>query len=1279
MVFKSSGRRSLIAMAVILMFLSVWLCTALTAQTATAPVVTSQPVPMVSSDWVKANMTETQIWWIKRAHNGDLIASDGQDASLYQFPADGSGVKVIVPKKPNVFGTGQWTTAGFTIDKDDNIYISNRWNGFLVKIPYDPQEKTWKFVINNSTKWGANCAPDNNGNGTWYSASDIDYVENDTTGNGNFFIGVESGFNSIFQYTGSGAGKNVVFGLANRPMRVVVDKFGNVYFTEDWSQANAVKKVFRIPRGVYGLTGAKDGVLENSWPKCGPDAIQKNGDTYKELPCQVDDGYLGTMNGATAKGMMGVSVDADGNVYLGVTDNFNPTDTNNTMAGGIFKIPVENYYDANNNLIGTMPNAAHQTLIAPVPAMGNVYVDSVGDIYSSLWAPDSSGGGGWNVTQGVVFQSFVKLHIGSAELPSAPLNQEGATTPVLFSFNSDATVGGFAFKQAGQDGVDFVKKADPQYGACAGSFTSTTDDQGRVSGRYQRCVVNLALKPQVVGSTSGVLTMQAGGNNSGTIYLHGTGKGAALSMLASPAITAFRTGIVAPKQVATDRWGNFYVADAGNGTTAGKALRYLSGATGSTAPTELGSNFTAPTGIAVDGAGNVFVADSGKIYEIPVAGGNPVVLQSGLGNNVSLGSDGAGAVYAADPDNKRVVKVNTSDAKLLSGASIVTVGTGFTAPTAVTADDSGNVFVVDGQTLTQVVPSGGQVPLTSELSLPLGVALDPSGAVYVAQADGTIRIPKIAGALDYTQKTVVGSDFTTPTSVAVGPTGTVYITDGEIPGTVAFGAAGSADFAFVTMNESATQTVTMFNIGNDSLTFGSPIFAVNGDPGPFSLAGAGDNCSTATVNPGLACNVDFTMVPTGTAGPMQAVGTIQSNAGNGNVGLTLLGVGSNSSPSKIASITYTPTAPVYPGNVTVTVTVAAASGTGIPTGKVYLTVDGQRTKPAVLDETGSAQFTLKKPNGGAHVVIASYQGDMNYASASLTLDPPLTIGRAESSTALSNPPKPEGIHDYYVLYQGGYNLQAKVTSAAGLPTGTIIFREGTTDLGTGVLDANGNATFNTNTLARGWHTVTAVYSGDSNFGVSSSTQIRFDVIDQSVEISTATPNLSLSGGVVDGATLAIAPVLGYNRKVQLACIGLPQYSECTFDNPAPDFSDGKIKPVKVQVWTNVPINVNVAANHTQPASGLWWPAGTLAIGMFGLVFGKKTKYNSRALMVICGLLIIASAVVGMSACSGNSYTKTPDAPHVTTPAGSYAVGLTATDTTTNRTVQLPFQLNVTVK
>jgi large repetitive protein len=66
-------------------------------------------------------------------------------------------------------------------------------------------------------------------------------------------------------------------------------------------------------------------------------------------------------------------------------------------------------------------------------------------------------------------------------------------------------------------------------------------------------------------------------------------------------------------------------------------------------------------------------------------------------------------------------------------------------------------------------------------------------------------------------------------------------------------------------------------------------------------------------------------------------------------------------------------------------------------------------------------------------------------------------------------------------------LAATVSNGSGTPpTGTVVFSDGTRVLGSGTLNGVGLATFATNAMVPGQHTITAVYGGDAlNFGTTS--------------------------------------------------------------------------------------------------------------------------------------------------------------------------------------------------
>ena len=88
-----------------------------------------------------------------------------------------------------------------------------------------------------------------------------------------------------------------------------------------------------------------------------------------------------------------------------------------------------------------------------------------------------------------------------------------------------------------------------------------------------------------------------------------------------------------------------------------------------------------------------------------------------------------------------------------------------------------------------------------------------------------------------------------------------------------------------------------------------------------------------------------------------------------------------------------------------------------------------------------------------------------------------------SGTTVSGSPNPS-------IWGASVTFTATVTGTNGVPplTGTVTFKDGATILGTGTLSGSptATATFSTNGLAIGSHTITAIYSGDSNFAGSTS-------------------------------------------------------------------------------------------------------------------------------------------------------------------------------------------------
>ncbi len=297
-----------------------------------------------------------------------------------------------------------------------------------------------------------------------------------------------------------------------------------------------------------------------------------------------------------------------------------------------------------------------------------------------------------------------------------------------------------------------------------------------------------------------------------------------------------------PNGVAVDGSGNLYIADSGNDrirkvdptgtitTVAGMGEngrgRGYSGDGGPAVEAQLAG----PVGVAVDGSGNLYIADRGnrRIRKVDSRGRITTVAGTGehggdggpaaraqLNSPAGVAVDGSGNLYIADRDNDRIRKVDSTGTitTVAGGGRGNGLGNGGPAvlarlngPAGVAVDGSGNLYIADSNyhrirkvdstgTITTFAGTGrpslggdGGPATQAQLRTPVGVAVDSSGNLYIA--DRTHRIRKVDSAGTIT--TVAGGGrigdlrdgipaveawLDSPTSVAVDGSGNLYIAD----------------------------------------------------------------------------------------------------------------------------------------------------------------------------------------------------------------------------------------------------------------------------------------------------------------------------------------------------------------------------------------------------------------------------------------------------------------------------------------------------------------------
>jgi|GEM_PF-2373233 len=163
----------------------------------------------------------------------------------------------------------------------------------------------------------------------------------------------------------------------------------------------------------------------------------------------------------------------------------------------------------------------------------------------------------------------------------------------------------------------------------------------------------------------------------------------------------------------------------------------------------------------------------------------------------------------------------------------------------------------------------------------------------------------------------------------------------------------------------------------------------------------------------------------------------------------------------------------------ITVTLTGATGT-YPTGTATF-MDGANTYATKTLLNGVATINTNALTVGAHSFKVVYSGDTNYKTVTSTT---LSVSVKDNTTVTVLAASPAS-----VSYGTAITFTATVNPTAagfGAATGSVKFREGTTDLGTVTL-VNGVATYLNSSLAPGSHTIVAVYVGDTKYKTSTST------------------------------------------------------------------------------------------------------------------------------------------------------------------------------------------------
>ena len=283
----------------------------------------------------------------------------------------------------------------------------------------------------------------------------------------------------------------------------------------------------------------------------------------------------------------------------------------------------------------------------------------------------------------------------------------------------------------------------------------------------------------------------------------------------------------------------------------------------------------------------------------------------------------------------------------------------------------------------------------------------------------------------------------------------------------------------VTVNQPFTITATVTVASGFT---GTPTGTVQ-----FQDTTAGANLGAANLTNGAASinNVMFTTTTT-----HNIVATYTANPTTFETGTTgTASVIVSTGTAATAKIMSSQNPSVLGNPVTFTITIAPQSGTGTPTGMVTIqdTAIGSGFSTTLTLSGGSATLTTNNAGmalvAGTNTISVSYNGDPTFAGSTASLTQTVNnVNSGSTTTTLTASPNPATLGQAVT-----FTATVHVVSGTGTPSGTVTIKDGATTIGTG--NAPGPVTLTTSSLSSGSHSITAVYSGDTNFNSSTSAAV----------------------------------------------------------------------------------------------------------------------------------------------------------------------------------------------
>lgn len=617
---------------------------------------------------------------------------------------------------------------------------------------------------------------------------------------------------------------------------------------------------------------------------------------------------------------------------------------------------------------------------------------------------------------------------------------------------------------------------------------------------------------------------------------------------------------------------------------------------------------------------------------------------------------------------------------------------------------------------------GNPVTVTHGTPVNFNIAVSPSSPSptgAVALIASTVNGPVQVGAFALSSGAASGATSGLPG-------GSSYSVTAHYPGNGALGASDSNSVT-VTVTPEASKafanlitgdsTGKVISFSASSATYGVGFFLLRVDVGDSSAS------YSSTTGISSTCSNRQASCPTGsvlvTANGMPLAGgalALNSNGfaedqslSAGNYSITASYPGDASYGSSLASASFTiakapttasvsvPLAPVqYGQTLPVSALVSTTSNGDAPTGTfTFLLNSSPMPASSVVYEgrpfdptTMPPAFASYSASGnieflaiGSAQLTAQYSGDMNYAASTST---PVTVavtpGQPTFAIINANPAQ--------VNASSPVKLSTTMYGAIGgaAPSGSITFYDGTTALsgnvsymrtaGTASLSAALVASMSYTPTTTGTHSITAKYSGDTDYSAATSPVAYLTVTGADFAFSSQANPVTISidkPGDTGTSILTVSAANGFSGTISFSAACPPATAEltCTL-NPATVNLGGASASTTLTVGTTAPSLLVPGADGRR----LLWPGDVVVAAFFAglcLIFLLvwRTKSQQRWSTAACWLVILCVAT--WSGCSGGSGSQThpPGSTNAGTPPGTYNVVVTGTSGNLTHTMNIP--------